>query len=882
MTRQTKITLFLPVTKIEYGKQTYHSILRQDMTDVKLVLVTDEREQQLSSDLEALIRKEPTAAGEVVLLHATGSVMACKEELEGLVFFLKEGMRFRKDALLKTKAVMKEKVFLSADKKPSVLIPVAVDKKNPVSMEYEEFCKTKKKIVDVTEHYMLIHRMFFAHGIWADEICWESELAVSQKDIMEVSIIRLVTVNVCRSERIRIVHGAQTWIEGYREMEKIITAHIESYEGIDTITKLLFVPFKQVYDKRLSQNRNAEYLLLYYCNRFLSAMTHLEKKTESRPAGLEETYADAIRGLTSFELLSMHPYITTGFKYQMVKKYFPEARPEDDKWTAQILGPEYRYISLFEMKPKKDGTLYLEFTFMKMYTEEYDLYCVVNGKEYPCQKGAFIRENIFLDDPFAVTDVYSVSVPRDRKMEIYFARKENGRLIRHQIIMFQKPVPLSNRVFLYKTLKGQVYYADEQCRTIYVKKPNPLLQLSLCVKRTKSMLTYGKAGVKAMVGRLLCTLESFFDRREVWLVTDRSNRGDDNGEVMFRYLNENKDPKRNVYFVIDKGCEDDARMKQYGKTVSPFSWRHKMLFLRCSVTMSSQANKMVYDPFGMLSHLYRDMMFDKRLVFLQHGVTKDNQSKWLNKYNRNLYGFVVNTRAEYDSVFEYDYYYTPERVWLTGMPRFDRLYHDEQHYITIMPTWRKSLSKGTDENGVWLLDDDFKQSSYFRFYNQLLNHERLLGEAKKLGYTICFMPHPNTITGLKYFRQHKDVKFFDMTKSYREVFAQTNLMVTDYSSVAFDFAYLRKPIIYSQFDRDEFFSGSHSYTEGYFDYDRDGFGMVTTDLKQTVDAIIEAMRSGCQLEDVYRKRIDDTFAFDDKDCCKRVLERYLEERRNEE
>lgn len=884
MTGQTKITLVLPVTNFEYGKKTYQSIEKQDMSGVKLVLVVDRKEQQLSSDLRDFMKQNPIGGAALFEIDFQGSIMQVKDELHGLVFFLKESMRYRKDALSKVKAALADSSFERAEeKRPTLLIPVAVDKKNPVSMEYEEFCKNKAKSIDLDQDYRLIHRMYFAHGLWADEICWESEKTDLAHDDIELSIIRLVTANVCDAGKIHIVRGGAVWIEGFRDMEKIVTRYIENYEGIEQITERFFVPFKKAYDALgLKDSKNGIYLLLYYCNRFLSAMTQLEKADEHRPQGLEDTYVSAIRELSSFEVLAFHPYVTTGFKYAMVKKYFPQISWGQNALTDRILGPEWRYISLYEMKPDGEGKLYLEFTFMKMLAETYDLYCVVNGEAYPCRKGAFIRENTFLDELLGTTDVYSVTVPCPPKADILFARKQGEELIPCRIIMFQKSVPLSNRVFLYKKLKDQIYYTDDDCKTIFVRKPNPVRYLTLSTKRLKSMLSYGNAGIKAIIARTLYHLENFFDRRKVWLITDRSNRADDNGEVMFLYLCEHKDPKRNVYFVIDADTDDNRRMRRYGKTVAPFSWRHKLLFLRSEVTMSSQANKMVYDPFGILDHLYRDIMFDKRLVFLQHGVTKDNQSKWLNKYNRNLYGFVVNTRAEYDSVFAYDYYYTPDRVWLTGMPRFDKLYHDEQKYITIMPTWRKSLSKGTDENGVWLLDDDFKKSQYFIFYNQLLNDERLLREAEKLGYTICFMPHPNTITGLKYFKKHDKVRFFDMTKSYREVFAQTDLMVTDYSSVAFDFAYLRKPIIYSQFDRAEFFNGAHSYTEGYFDYDRDGFGPVTKDLAATVDAIIGAMRDGCRLDETYRKRIDATFAFDDRNCCKRVLERYLEERRKEE
>lgn len=46
-------------------------------------------------------------------------------------------------------------------------------------------------------------------------------------------------------------------------------------------------------------------------------------------------------------------------------------------------------------------------------------------------------------------------------------------------------------------------------------------------------------------------------------------------------------------------------------------------------------------------------------------------------------------------------------------------------------------------------------------------------------------------------------------------------MITDYSSVAFDFAYMKKSLVYAQFDREAFFEGQ-TYDEGYFNYETDG------------------------------------------------------------
>ncbi|MCD8146548.1 MAG: bifunctional glycosyltransferase family 2 protein/CDP-glycerol:glycerophosphate glycerophosphotransferase [Clostridiales bacterium] len=367
-------------------------------------------------------------------------------------------------------------------------------------------------------------------------------------------------------------------------------------------------------------------------------------------------------------------------------------------------------------------------------------------------------------------------------------------------------------------------------------------------------------------------------RREVWLVSDRINRGDDNGEVFFKYMQtEQKKWGRKVYFVIEKDCEDYSRIRKIGPLLSTLSEEHKYNHLIADWVISSQANDPVLRPFGQETLLYQDLCHDYKFVFLQHGVTKDDISGWLNRYNRKMEGFVVNTRPEYQSIFDYNYYHPADKVWLTGMPRFDALYHDEKRYITIMPTWRKTLTKGMDPvTSVWLAVDNFESSDYYQFYNGLLNSPRLLDRAEELGYTICLKPHPNTLSVLDRFQRDERVIFFEGSKSYRDIYAQSNLIVTDYSSAVFDFALLDKPVIYAQFDVADFFSGGHSYVEGYFDYPRDGFGEVEYTLEGTIDRIIEYMERGCKLKPLYEERIQHTFAFHDKHNCQRVYEKIVE------
>jgi len=97
--------------------------------------------------------------------------------------------------------------------------------------------------------------------------------------------------------------------------------------------------------------------------------------------------------------------------------------------------------------------------------------------------------------------------------------------------------------------------------------------------------------------------------------------------------------------------------------------------------------------------------------------------------------------------------------------------------------------------------------------------------------------------------------------------------VTDYSSVAFECAYLDRPIVYFQFDRDEFFAGNHTYTRGYFDYREHGFGPVAETEDQVLDAIQQALEG--REDPIYAQRRESFFAFRDGRCCERVYNEIL-------
>ena len=94
-------------------------------------------------------------------------------------------------------------------------------------------------------------------------------------------------------------------------------------------------------------------------------------------------------------------------------------------------------------------------------------------------------------------------------------------------------------------------------------------------------------------------------------------------------------------------------------------------------------------------------------------------------------------------------------------------------------------------------------------------------------------------------------------------------MVTDYSSMAFNAAYLGRPVVYFQFDAESFFSGANASRPGYFDYARDGFGPVATTVEAAAEAVVTLLKDG---SGIYATRMDERFAaIRDGKCCERTV-----------
>ncbi len=352
-------------------------------------------------------------------------------------------------------------------------------------------------------------------------------------------------------------------------------------------------------------------------------------------------------------------------------------------------------------------------------------------------------------------------------------------------------------------------------------------------------------------------------KSNIWLLMDRDYEADDNAEYLYRYIMQNH-PEQEIVFILRKESSDWERLEKEGFNLVEFgSFEFERIVKKVSKVFSSHIDE----------YLMKYITPKQQFIFLQHGVTKDDISKWLNPKKIDL--FITSTQAEYDSIVnDYNHYkFGKKEVWLTGFARHDALLKNNKSdtkQILIMPTWRKYLVGNVIPNsGSRKKSNNFKQSEYFQKWNSLLNNDSLKKLCELYSYTIVFNPHPNIMPYLKEFNFPSYIKIANQNESLQVLFCNSSLMITDYSSVAFEMAYLNKPVIYYQFDKEEFFN-FHTYQKGYFSYEKNGFGPVLEDEENLLKELESLLQNDCESFGVYKDNIDSTFVFKDGKCCERI------------
>lgn len=344
----------------------------------------------------------------------------------------------------------------------------------------------------------------------------------------------------------------------------------------------------------------------------------------------------------------------------------------------------------------------------------------------------------------------------------------------------------------------------------------------------------------------------------LWLVGELPYKAQDTGLAFFAHVRAHH-PEIDARYVVAADSPDYERVAALGPVVKFGSPEHVRAALLASRVVSSHHPDYLYP----MRTPWMRKKVGAVLVFLQHGVMG---TKWMaNLYGKRKGGFstdlILVSSPREKAMIVRDFGYQRDEVAVTGLTRFDTLLDGTQPepQVLVIPTWRD-----------WIHGrDDFLESEFISAWSAFLSDARFAQAVA--GHSVVMILHPNfrefasdfALPGVRMLRQGEE--------AVQYLLKQSALLVTDYSSVGFDFALQHRPVVYYQFDRQRFLGpkGSH------LDLDVDLPGEVALTHDGALEAIERVANRGFQPTPEQRETADSYFPMEDRGSSERAFQAVL-------
>ena len=347
---------------------------------------------------------------------------------------------------------------------------------------------------------------------------------------------------------------------------------------------------------------------------------------------------------------------------------------------------------------------------------------------------------------------------------------------------------------------------------------------------------------------------SFIYRGKYWVICERGTDARDNGYFFYLYLKQNH-PDKKIYYFIDPNSSDFEKVRE--DAVKHGSIRSFWLAITAEKVVSSHYRMVI--PYGLGKDIWKLTGIHKKFYFLQHGVIY-SALETLRGDVAPMKAFICGAKPEFDFVSE-TFGHPCGVIKYTGLARYDRL-HDFtiKKQILVMPTWRMYIRN----------EQDLLNSDYYSNWQKVINDKTLLDRIESSDIKLVFYVHYEMQKYIHLFSSISPNVIFARFDNFdvQTLLKESALLITDYSSVQFDFAYMRKPVVYFQFDRDTFYR--RHYKTGYFDFENGGFGSFCKTANVAVDEVLKAIDGDFKMSSTHLSRSKDFFPLYDTKNCERI------------
>ena len=359
--------------------------------------------------------------------------------------------------------------------------------------------------------------------------------------------------------------------------------------------------------------------------------------------------------------------------------------------------------------------------------------------------------------------------------------------------------------------------------------------------------------------------------RNIWLYYDCRGVEKDNGYYQFIHDFDKRDNIERYYVNANDSLAEGLFTQEQKKNIVTFgSIKHKILYCASSKIITAYVEDKNISPFDKEDNEYIADILNFETIYLQHGILHAHLPWKYSPGRVNCDKIVISSYFEKEN-FTQKYNFLPDSLIESGMPRFDHINKKAKpiNRILFAPSWRNYLIGPADGNQWILTESKFLTSDYYILFNSFLNSPKLEDALSKNDLYLDFKIHPIFAPYLHLFEnKNEHVKLAPPSVNDEDYAA----FITDFSSFVFDFAYLKRPIMYFVPDMAQFKSGMNQYRELDLPFEK-AFGNLTTTPDEAVEELIGIIDNKFIPDSVYQKRMDNFFL--PLEQCEETLYNYL-------
>lgn len=264
-----------------------------------------------------------------------------------------------------------------------------------------------------------------------------------------------------------------------------------------------------------------------------------------------------------------------------------------------------------------------------------------------------------------------------------------------------------------------------------------------------------------------------------------------NNAYLFHYLEDIRPSFDYFFYTKNKTIFRSLRNEHPGKILYAYSLKTFIIFLKARVLIVSTGPEDFF-PYFLQSR--------KKIINIWHGTPIKNigfliseaNPKMLTKFSRAIDFFCVSSEFEGD-IIKKAFHLSPKKILLSGQPKNDFIFQNHSCFLKSFPFLQKK---------VILYAPTFRETGMKqRMLKELIPLQQLQKMLEKQDAYFLYRNHINTT------EQQSIEGFSRIISASPTIFSDsqpllyfTDLLITDYSGIYFDFLLLNRPIIFYNWD----------------------------------------------------------------------------------